>query len=228
MIEYPYIAPIILTDTLYTAFGGHNIDTSTAFQRQAAYYIAEIQMTDHLNAFLLPTKVTGTYSWPLLGKPVELDYCYVRTVDKVRVKSEKCDCSCDLDTKDGCAFVISDIYGYVYLKQTTGALCECGCAFTPPFQAEIVFTSGLYSGSSYRSPMLLALTMAAEINLNEIIDQGANEGTGDIGITQFQNQDYREVRVALGRTSFGTSARAQKIANLVSTYRHKKVLRFGW
>jgi hypothetical protein len=66
--------------------------------------------------------------------------------------------------------------------------------------------------------MLLALTTYASIILNEIVGYG-NESPGDMGVQSFSNQEYRETRKTLLRTSFGTSARAQFAHGLITRFR---------
>jgi len=60
-MEYPYASPIILTDAIFTAYGGHTGSSATA-QRTAAYLIAEMAATADIGSFLLPTTVTGTFA----------------------------------------------------------------------------------------------------------------------------------------------------------------------
>jgi hypothetical protein len=67
----------------------------------------------------------------------------------------------------------------------------------------------------------LGLTTYADIILNEIQGYG-NEAPGDIGVTDYRNQQYSESRVALIRTAFGTSARAQFVHRLFIKFRHHR------
>ena len=86
------------------------------------------------------------------------------------------------------------------------------------YNVQIVYTAGLPSGTSFRSDVLLALTTYADIVINEITGYG-NEAPGDIGVQDFSNQQYRESRVQLLRTQFGTSARAQFASKLLTSLR---------
>jgi len=76
--------------------------------------------------------------------------------------------------------------------------------------------------------MLMALTIAAQINLNEMDVSLSNEGTADIGIESFSNQQYTEKRVksGLGSTAFGNSPMANRAARLVRKYRSKPSIGF--
>jgi hypothetical protein len=86
--------------------------------------------------------------------------------------------------------------------------------------------AGLPTGTASQADMLLALTLASEINLNRIVDATANEGTGDIGIEEFSNLGYRERRIGMKHTAFGNSAKANEIALMTNTYRKKRALKF--
>ena len=224
MINYPYSTPMILTDPLYLEYGGHVKDSSPA-QRQAAYLIAEKQMTSHLSTFLPITTVTGSFPWPMGGHVFVTPYGHVHSIDDVTVYSQSCLCDCDLISSDGCGFIHDDTYGYILVREVEGCLSSCGCHSSPPYQFRLTFTAGLGSGTCYQADMLLGLTIAAELALNEIVDPGANEGAGDIGVQQFSNQSYTETRVRLKRTAFGTSARANYVANPVNSYRHYRALK---
>jgi hypothetical protein len=221
MIDYPHNSAVILTDAIYTDYGGHT-GTSTSGQRKAAYLIAEKQMTSHINTFLVPTTVTGTYVYTPTH-PVITDYSHINAImGVVLLYGNTCDCS--LDEISGCAFIMDDTYGYIYPSLFGYSQCSCRAAYGNPDFVRVAYNAGYSSGTVYQADMLLALTMLAEINLNEIIDPGANEGTGDIGVQEFQNQQYSEKRYPLGKNAFGTSARAQKVANLVLSYQHKRAL----
>ena len=221
MIVYPFSAPIILTDSIYVDYGGHT-GTSAANQRQAAYLIAEMQATEEIGAYLLPVITTGTFGWPLFSDHLVLPYAYVHSIKGVTVLDQQAYNSCDLDESSGCAFVWNDTYGYIDPRRVSSV---CGCAYGVPYQLRIAWESGLPTGTASKANVLLALTMVAEINLNEIVDPSANEGVGDIGIQEFSNQQYRETRKTLRNTSFGNSARANKAAQLLSSLRKKRALK---
>jgi hypothetical protein len=53
---------------------------------------------------------------------------------------------------------------------------------------------------------MLGLCTYADLILNEIVGWG-NEGAGDVGISEFSNQQYRELR-RIKNTNFGSSPRA--------------------
>jgi hypothetical protein len=64
----------------------------------------------------------------------------------------------------------------------------------------------------------MALVTYADIILQEMIGYG-NEAPGDVGVQEYANQEYREKRVGLIRTSFGTSARANFAHRMLSRLR---------
>ncbi len=124
MINYPYNAPIILTDALYTSFGGFT-GTSTPTQRNYAYLEAEMLVTEHLNAFLLPTTVTGIYHHEDLDDKLMLDYGgQLHSINAVTVYSVESCCECTLVANEGCAFIISRDYGVILVT-----LCCSRCLF---------------------------------------------------------------------------------------------------
>lgn len=208
---YPYNSPIILNDVVFTQYGGQT-GTFTSAQRSAAYLIAEQQATTFLNAFLLPTTLTGTWGY---ASRIVTDYGYVSEIKAVNILSKNSINSCTLQQDSGCVFVWEDTFGYL----DVGCLLNyCNCTnYLVPYRVQVAYQSGLPTGVANQPAMLLALTMAATISLNEMTYPSQNEGTGDIGIESFSSLGYSEKRVALGRNAFGTSAKAQKIANLLQS-----------
>jgi hypothetical protein len=215
---YAYNSPIILTDELYSAFGGHT-DNSTDRQRKAAYFIAERQMSDDLETYLLPTIVTGTYLYRSTDKFLTLDNTYVTKIIKTSF----------LDTEEKVYWSqLGTANLYISLRDGERGLVDihyilgsCNCSVSYPYQVQEVYEAGLSSGTSFRDDILLGLTTYADIILNEIIGYG-NESSGDIGVQKYDNQQYSEERVKLLRTSFGTSARAQFVLKLIEKHRRKR------
>lgn len=224
MNDYPYNSAQIMSDTHFLAYGGET-GTSTVAQRQAAYFIAEMQMTEHLGTLLVPTTVTGTYYQPSHQNPLQLDYGHVNSVIAVSVNSANGGCTdCTITNTTACAFVRNDTYGYIDVSYILGV---CSCAYNYPYSIEVVYNAGFASGTALQPNMLLALTMAAQINVNEIDSHTlSNEGAFDIGVQRFSSQGYMEERTKLGHNAFGSSAVAQKIANLVKSNVHRPGLKF--
>lgn len=209
---YPYNSPIILNDSIFTQFGGQTGSFSPQ-ARQASYLIAEQQATTFLNTFLLPTVVTGTWG---ISNRIVTDYGYVSQVYAVNILSKDyLSQQCILKSDSGCVFIWDDTFGYL----DVGCLfnyCKCS-SYLAPYQVQVSYQAGLPTGVANQPAVLLALTMAATINLNEMIFPSQNEGVGDIGIEQFSSLDYSEKRKSLRNTAFGNSAKANKIAQLLES-----------
>ena len=113
-----------------------------------------------------------------------------------------------------CYAVRNAQYGYLDINY----LLRC-CGYSglvkPPYNVQVVYQSGLSTGTYTSARMLQALTLAAQINLNEIDVSLSNESIADVGIEFFINQRYHEKRVMGITTVFGNSAMSQRIARLV-------------
>ena len=209
MKTYPHTTPLILNDSIFVENGGQT-GTWTATQRTNAYRIAEQQATNYIGTFLLPTIVTGTWGYT---PRVVTDYGYVQQVFSVNLLSKNNLTTCVLQSDSGCVFIWEDTYGYL---DVSCIINSCNCSgLLYPYQVQVAYQAGLPTGVATQPAMLLALTMAAQISLNEMSFPSLNESTGDIGVKSFASLDYREERVKMRRTVFGTSAKAEKIANLI-------------
>lgn len=204
---YPYQTPIIMNDSIFVEYGGQTGSWS-ATQRQSAYQISEHQATNYIGTFLLPTIVTGTWGY---SSRIVTDYGYVHQIYSTNFLTIK-NVSTPLESNAGYARIWEDTFGYV---DVAGLLGYCGCFTGIPYQVQLAYQAGLPTGVASQPAVLLALTMAAQISLNEMIFPSQNESTGDIGVQSFSSLDYREERVKMRRTVFGTSAKAEKIANLL-------------
>ena len=217
MQQYIYQSPQILNDSLFILHGGQT-GTSTALQREIAYTMAEEQAVEYLHSYLTPTTVTGTFFWRG-SKPLELDYGWLLGVQLVSINSHDFSNGCELNTVTGCYAIRNAQYGYLdvaYLVNCGG--CN-GIVGYPPYNITVVYTSGLATGT-YTSPKVIqALTLAAQINLNEIDVSLSNETTADAGIEFFINQRYHEKRIKGYTTTFGNSAMAQRVSRLLRSLR---------
>jgi len=229
------IAPVVVTDMIFVAYGGHT-GTATALQRQAAYAIAEGQAAQEIGTFLLPTTITGTYSWPPMGQPLKLEHDRLINVAGVTAIHEAgCDCADDSVEIAGCAWLLDAGNGVVDLRacgNTLKASCAgCGCAgeMGMPKQVRIVYTAGLPATAAADPRLLLGLVVAADLALEQIIDpSGAEGGMGDPGVNSFSTQGYSETRRPLAMTAFGASARANYAARMLSHFKFKGALKLGW
>lgn len=209
MKQYPYTSPQILTDTIFLLYGGQT-GTSTAAQRQAVYLMAEEQMTEHLSSFLVPTVITGTAMYAH-NRMFSLEFGNILNLHQVNILTIKDNDPLTTQIYTGTALVRNAQYGYIDLYTPTmyGAVNS----------VSVVYESGLGTGTYTQPTLLTALALAAQINLNEIDVSLSNESTSDIGVQQFSNQSYSEMRVKLGSTVFGNSAIAQRVERLVRKYR---------
>jgi len=218
---YPYSAPIILTQDIFAKYGGDlgKIEQNEVYT--AAFLLSEMAVWSELDTFLLPTLVTGTqYYNP--SQVFVLDYTYVSNVAEVRFIDTKEDTYYTISGTDNIhASLRNPTYGILDINTILGN-CACSSHGRPyPYQVQTVYTAGLPTGTASKPDILLALTTYADIIINEIVGYG-NESAGDIGVESFKNQDYSEDRVALLRTTFGTSARAQLVQKLLTKYKVRR------
>lgn len=228
MVIYPFHAPIILNDTIYSQYGGLGTGSFTSQQLQSSYWLAEMQVSKYIGTLLLPQIVTGTANY--LGKDrLVTDYGYVSNILSVKVLSKKNWLDCNLQSNDGCAYIYEDTFGYIDFKQTS---LTCGVTyvgypyglytlFNFPYQVQVTYQAGLPTGVANLPGILEALTIVAQIDLNEKAPGvvGQNEGVGDVAIQQFRSLDYAETRGAhsLVRTALGESPKAQRAARLIKS-----------
>ncbi len=220
MLGYPYTSPQILTNSLYAEYGG---ETGTVSQGMltAAYTVAEQQVSNYLHTFLVPTDITGTFTY-YPHRNIVTDWAYVNSIHAVTLLTRQGNSTCTFTETDTCTYVRDDRYGILDVNLITNCTCRTGVAasLTGIYQIQIAYNAGLPSGTSYHPSVLLALTKQAEIVLNEMTHTlGGNESVGDAGVNSFANQDYREERVQLLRTGLGNSAIANFNAILLSHLR---------
>lgn len=220
---YPFNSPIILNDRIFSLYGGKGTGSYSSAQLQVAYQIAENQATAYIGTFLLPTIVTGTFSTVLTRtQRIATDYGYVSRILDVSIKTQKITYSTGVEllSSQGGAFIYEDTFGYVDVYRLQ-SICGCPSTSNYPYQYQITYEAGLPTGTATLPLMLQALTMAAQIHLNEMYPGvvGMNEGVGDVGIQEFESFSYRERRTAhaLVKSAFGGSAQATRISNLIKS-----------
>lgn len=222
--------PAILTDTIFTTYGGYT-GTATAAQVNAAYCIAETQAGVSVGTPLVPTSITGTYfHLYAYGQPMSLPYNRIHSLDTVVLQCSDWCTSCTVEDHTECGHIKSHLYGIIELRLIT-LLCAVTCATcSRPLMWRVEYTAGLEAGIASTAPnMLLALTMAAQIALEQITDPHAAEGgAGDAGVQAWRSMSYSETRVKLLRTAFGTSARANYIQQLLQPWRLKRAIKLGY
>lgn len=197
--------------------------TSSQAQRDIAYTLAEEQMVEYLNSYLTPTIVTGTHFYR--GQNIlELDYGWVTRVLSTTIISIDGLSSCTTSEDTACSHIRNAQYGLLdYYKVINCG--GCGGVVTP-YQIRVAYESGFPSGTYLGKSMLQALTLQAQINLNEIDVSLSNESIADVGVEMFINQKYHENRKKLPNTSFGNSPVANRVARLIKKYRAKPSMGF--
>jgi len=165
--------------------------------------------------------MTGTLNYMGINRLVT-DYGYVHQIYSVNVLSKQAGIDCTLRSDTGCAYIYDDTFGYVDFKRVS-SYCNCGYPYQgayPPYQISIAYQAGLPTGTANLPGIVQALTILAQIDLNEKFPGavGMNEGVGDVGIQKFSSMDdYHEERThsAIIRTNLGSSARAMYAKRLV-------------
>ncbi len=208
--------PQILTDVIFNAYGG-SLDGSTPAQRRASYCIAEVAAEMDTGTFLLPKVYTGTYMW---ASEINLDHTYINQIIQTTFIDFE---GTDYFTISGVGNVYQALRDKEYGILDLSMVYSCCCSgMGIPYQVRIVYNAGLSSGTSFTPNMLQALTTYAQIDLNEMIGYG-NEAAGDVGVKEFRNMDYSEVRVGMIQTAFGSSAKAQHAHKLLCGLRRYKI-----
>lgn len=225
--------PEILTDAIFADYGGQT-GTSTAAQRQAAYTIGEQFAIQEIGTFLVPTMVTGTFVWPIVGSYPTYDFRFKLPHDRVwsvasvtTIHDAGCDCADDAIELTGCAWVLDGDNGLIDLRECGNTVkascsgCSCGAGGGAPLQFRIAYSAGIPAGLVAASPAaLMGLVTAADLALEQIIDPaGAEAGPGDAGLEAFSDTSYSERRFGLMRTAFGNSPRANYAARMFAPFK---------
>jgi hypothetical protein len=234
---YPFQTPIILNDIVFSQYGGAGTGTFASAILQNAYLTAEMQVTSYIGTPLLPTNLTGTYPFMHQSR-ICTDYGYVQSINNVSVLTRQGCNDCGLTSNEGCGYVYQDTFGYVDFRQLQ-SICGWswwGYPYSPyilsyaPYEIQIAYTAGLPTGTATQPGILRALTIVAQIALDDMFPGivGQNESVGAVGIQEFKSLDYSERRAehALVKTALGDDARSQRAKKLIdmSVKRARKVL----
>lgn len=224
---YPFTGPIILNNQIFIENGGQT-GTFTNTQLRNSYWLAEMEVSAYIGTLLLPTIVSGTY--PVMhSSRVKVDYGYVSEILGVNILTREKASNCDLTVREGCGYIYQDIYGYIDFKRLTN-VCSCnwwwyGSPYLlyspsyPSYQVQIAYKAGLPTGTANLPGILEALTILAQIDLNEKVPGlvGMNESPGDAPLTRFRSIDYAEGRKInmFIRTNMGQSPKVMRCKQLL-------------
>lgn len=227
MVVYPFNGPIILNNQIYTEYGGAT-GTFTTTQLNASYWLSEMMVTAYIGTPLLPTIVTGTY--PVMhSSRVKVDYGYISEILGVSILTQENPSNCDLTVREGCGYIYHDVFGYIDFKRLS-SVCSCnwwwlGSPYPSynvnykSYQVQIAYKAGLPTGTANQPGILEALTILAQIDLNEKQpgNAGANESPGDAPLTRFRSIDYAEGRKIsmFIRTNLGQSSKVMRAKQLI-------------
>jgi len=216
---YPFVDAQILTDTIFQEYGGQT-GTSTAVQRNAAYFIAERWVSSNIGTPIAPATITGTHFYPREGSTIQLDWMYLQDIIEIRfIDSGGSNYFTIAGTANYNAAIRNQFRSIIDIFTIYGNCYGCGYAYAP-YQFQIVYTAGLPAARVAAADVSYALVEAAQMVVNEMQGYG-NESVGGVGIEAFKNQDYFEKRVALTNTVFGSSAKAQWILSLLADVRKR-------
>ncbi len=225
MIKATY-TPIFLKEQDFIT-NGFFTGTANSSQVNMAFALAEWQVQKEIGTYLTPTVITGTFSWPKDQWILQTPETRLREIKSVVLHQAY---SAGVDRLiSGTADIIDNDNGYFRVKPSPYDVSDCNnCGNAMPqdvYKAEIAYTVGLETGSHLLPNVQLALSLAADINLNQFADRGMAQEfenfntTLQIGRTIMTNKSDLVMN-----TPFGPSGRGQYIRELL---RGLKVERAG-
>ena len=227
MLIYPHNSAIILNSQLFVENGGQT-GTFTNTQLQSSYWLAEMSVSAYIGTLLLPTIVSGTFPYQYSSR-LKMDYGYVSEILNIGIITRETAQSCDLTVREGCGYIYNDTFGYVDFKSLQG-LCSCNWwwqgspyprypAGQSPYQIQVTYKAGLPTGTATQPGIMEALTILAQIDLNEKVPGlvGENESAGDAPLTRYRSIEYAEGRKIsmFIRTNMGQSSRVMRAKQLI-------------
>lgn len=234
MYVVPVTDPNVLTEDIFVTYGGHT-GTAQSAQLTAAFCIGEQRAQQEICTPLVPTQITGSagaYKLHLLayGQPFTLPHTHLRSVDEIHLICEHGCTDCSVSEHDACVHVKNYLHSVVELRLVCSTLCGTCSVCNSPLNFSLYYTAGLEPGVAASAPSILhALTIGADIALQQIVDPGASEGgPGDPGVQKWGSLTYREERTKLRHTAFGFSARANYAADLLQPWKSGRALKLGW
>lgn len=221
-----------IDDSLFVQLGFYT-GTSTAFQRQLAYGIAESQMCRTIGTFIEPTTYTGSYPFVSPQHTIELEVGEIQSINSVVLYERISDQTDRLIS--GTSMMLDPRNGYIRIDTSRFDVSTCSnCPGTVNlrgiYKAEISVTAGYQTGRMMNDPsFIMALGMAADIITKELSDEG-------LGV-EFEEGPIRTIQI--GRmiktvdtkryleTPFGESYRAKTIRNLIKPLIIKRAGKLG-
>lgn len=226
--EFHHLSPVILTAEMFDKYSPELTVTPRPDQQEAAFLIAEQKMVEGLNTPLLPTQVSGSFSFPYPYNTIMLPHVYVRSLDAITAWGYEGGCNCDIVELEACGR-LRNYFGWIDTRIIAGYyVSACGAAVRPEFY-DLTYTAGLSTGTAADDARLqMSLSILARIETLEMLDPGALEGGGgNVGVQSYSTVGYSETRVKLKETPFGTSPLSNKAWDLVSHLKKKRPMRFG-
>jgi len=227
-MDYFHLTPSVMTDDIFFQYVENVVYTGTADQRQAAYLWSEQRFIDFAGCPIYATTVTGSYPYEAAVDRVALQFGRVISIDAVTVISLT-DCRCTLDRTFGCGTIVNSQHGYIDMQVVNQFFYGACGRSNVPYLMEVAYTTGFPTGAiSQDTSLHMALSVGAEIMLNEIVDPAANEGgPGDPGIKNYSELGYSETKLSDLREiklpgPWGASARARMIVKMIPQYKMPK------
>jgi hypothetical protein len=226
-VQLPLTSPQFLTEQMFINYGFFT-GSASSFMIQAAFCIAENQISREIGTFVYPTTFTGTYGFLGFDIPYESPVGKLISVDSIVLHKRYYN---GLDQYiSGTSYVRDFDNGYYFISQSPNDNSACiGCVapIIGFYQYNASITAGYQSGTISNQPTLqLAACMAADIALKMMYDEG-------IGV-QYENLvrtlqigrliQTMETKYFLN-TVFGPSSRGNYISKLLEPY---KITRTGF
>jgi len=214
-----------LTDQLFILYG-YFTGSSTYYQRQAGYRIAQRQVEQEIGTFIIPRTEVATIPFVSPNTITQLPIGKINSIDSVVLHELY---SNNVERLISGTASIADPYnGYVILNQSLDDVSNCTNCFSSRgiYKATITLNAGYSTGSIVGNPDIeLALCTASEIVITQMYDRGMGFEYWDFSKT---TQIGRTIQTLSDKflldTAFGHSSLAGYIRTLLLSY---KIFRVG-
>lgn len=219
-IILPVTTPQFLTDDIFVQYGFFT-GTSTPFQRQAAYAIAENQVALDIGTFITPTIFTGTFPFVRPNQIIESPVGRIIQIKAVTL-FEKWDTGIDR-LVSGTSRIIDQENGYFMIDTSPYDVSQCNdCSGGPMgiYKADVVIEAGYGTGTASIPTVGLALCMAADISMKIMYDFGALPSGDDYTKTFQSGRFLQSISDKFQyETAFGKSNYANFIRKMIDPFR---------